>query len=304
MQTETAPHRPGIQQFENQTLRLNNGRVLGYAEYGDPDGVPVLALHGTPGSRLMIRPAHTAAKARHVRLIAPDRPGYGLSDPSPGYSFARWVKDATALLDHLNIERCLLFGVSGGGPYAVALASLAPERVKAVALVSPVGPFGKEVRKDWLLRHRLFFSALPHIPFLMQLVFPPLRRLVLHAPGLPMMLFIRSLGAADREILANPQHVDDLVAAFQDGFRSGSEGVVADLRLFANAWNLPLERAVMPVLVWQGMADLMVPPRAALQLSDRFANAETHCLETAGHFWILDHIDEVLQCLLSRAGSA
>lgn len=278
-------------------LRLPDGRLMGYAEYGERGGIPLLAIHGTPGSRLMMQPADEIARAKGIRLVAPDRPGYGLSSACPNYTLAQWVADIKVLLDFLEIDRFLLFGVSGGGPYAVALATLMPDRVRSVALVSPVGLFDEGVRKQWSSRHALFFSILPRFPLLMKLVFSILRLFVLHAPRPLMTIFSRTLGEADRHILSDPLHIEQLLMAFQDGFRNGIDGALFDLQLFSSRWQLPFEQATMPIILWQGMGDQMVPQRGAFLLANSLPNVDAISLESAGHFWILDHVEEVLERL-------
>jgi len=112
-----------------QIYRLSDGRRLGYAEYGDPTGHPVIALHGTPGSRYMFEVADAAARARGLRIIAPERPGYGRSDVHHFDMLAETAFDIQSLVDALGIDHFALVGVSGGGPYAVAVAALMKERL-------------------------------------------------------------------------------------------------------------------------------------------------------------------------------
>ena len=120
-------------------LTLPDGRRLACAEYGDPNGLPVLALHGTPGSRLMFALANGAARVRGIRLIAPERPGYGLSDYRPSESLARIAEDLSAVADAYGLDRFAIIGVSGGAPFAVAAAASMPDRISLLALVCPVG---------------------------------------------------------------------------------------------------------------------------------------------------------------------
>ena len=110
-------------------LKLTDGRRLACAEFGDPNGLPVIALHGTPGSRLMYAVANTAAWERGIRLIAPDRPGYGLSDCRQSDSLVSAVEDLRIVADAYELERFAVIGVSGGAPYAVAVAAAMPDRV-------------------------------------------------------------------------------------------------------------------------------------------------------------------------------
>jgi pimeloyl-ACP methyl ester carboxylesterase len=101
----------------DKTIRLPDGRHLGYAEYGDPDGIPLLYFHGTPGSRLQARLFDAPAREVGVRMVAPERPGYGLSDVHPQRTLLDWVQDMEVLADRLHLERFAVMGVSGGGPH-------------------------------------------------------------------------------------------------------------------------------------------------------------------------------------------
>jgi pimeloyl-ACP methyl ester carboxylesterase len=101
---------------EGAQLVLRDGRRLGYAQYGQPDGEPIVYFHGHPGSRLEARLAHEPAAAPGLRVIALDRPGYGLSDFLPGRAITDWPADVTAAADALGIGRFSVAGASGGGP--------------------------------------------------------------------------------------------------------------------------------------------------------------------------------------------
>lgn len=121
--------------LRDATVTLPDGRRLAYTEWGVPDGKPVLYFHGTPGSRLWC-PDEQATVAAGVRLIAPDRPGFGGSDPQDGRTYAEWPHDVEALADALRIPTFGVVGVSAGGPYAAGCAALMPGRVGRAALVS------------------------------------------------------------------------------------------------------------------------------------------------------------------------
>jgi pimeloyl-ACP methyl ester carboxylesterase len=110
-------------------VNLPDGRSLGYAEYGDPSGKPVLFFPGTPSSRLLHPPEGPTASLG-ARLIVVERPGFGLSDFQPGRTLLDWPDDVVALADALDIERFAVAGLSAGGPYvateAVAVAREQP----------------------------------------------------------------------------------------------------------------------------------------------------------------------------------
>ena len=123
-----------------EVLRLSDGRRLGYAGYGDCHGAPVMFFHGTPGSRRVARWADQAARRHGIRLIAPDRPGFGLSDFQPGRTLGAWPKDVVELADALRLERFAVAGVSGGGPYVAACAWRLADRLSHAGIISGMGP--------------------------------------------------------------------------------------------------------------------------------------------------------------------
>jgi len=151
----------------NQTIKLADGRKLGYDEFGSQDGRPVFYFHGTPSSRLewQLFGSDALAKALRLRLIVPDRPGMGLSSFAAGRRISDWPADVASLADHLGMQRFAVLGYSGGGPYAVACALALPERLTRVGVVSGAGPFDQPGLTDgsaqaicnfssWCMRNR------------------------------------------------------------------------------------------------------------------------------------------------------
>ena len=127
---------------EDHLLKLDDGRTVGYATWGDPDGTPVFIVHGTPGSRLVLFPGLDDPGwlgRRRVRFVGVDRPGYGYSDPWPEADLLDCAEDLVRVADDLGLGRFSALGFSGGGPCAIALSVLVPERVGGVAVVSGLG---------------------------------------------------------------------------------------------------------------------------------------------------------------------
>src|SRR5512143_1327078 len=103
-------------------LHLRDGRALGYGEYGKPDGIPIVFFPGMPSTRLFAGLLHEPALAAGVRLIAPERPGYGLSQPSRHGTLLGYAEDIVELADALRLDQFVVIGASGGGPYPLAFA--------------------------------------------------------------------------------------------------------------------------------------------------------------------------------------
>ncbi len=102
---------------KNRRIKLRDGRALGYAEFGSPEGEPVFYFHGFPNSRVdwLISDPDDAAGALNTRIIAPDRPGYGLSDYQRGRKLLDWPQDVLELANALQIDKFAVLGISGGG---------------------------------------------------------------------------------------------------------------------------------------------------------------------------------------------
>jgi pimeloyl-ACP methyl ester carboxylesterase len=121
-------------------LTLRDGRRLAYSELGDPTGIPIIHHHGMPGSRLEHQAEPDFYRSMGVRVITPDRPGYGLSDPNPGRLLLDWPSDVAELADSLGIARFGVLGLSGGGIYALACGAAIPHRLTDVVVTGCPGP--------------------------------------------------------------------------------------------------------------------------------------------------------------------
>jgi pimeloyl-ACP methyl ester carboxylesterase len=274
---------------------LSDGRRVGYADYGDPRGLPVFALHGTPGSRFMFALADLAARERGLRLIAPERPGYGLSGYRRHASLFDHATDIIALADALGIGRFAVIGVSGGGPYAVATAATAPGRIALLALVGPMGPIadcGRQIRMS--SRHRLLFGTLARWPLAIGAFFQGLRALLRRAPDLAYRGLMARVPLTDRKVLARDDVRASLHAAVGEGLRGGIDGAMQDVRLFCAPWGLPLSRLDASSVLWQGSDDNIVPPEAAYWLADTLPNCRLDVIQGAGHYWVFGQFGMVL----------
>ncbi len=286
---EEAPDR------SSQVLRLADGREIGFAEYGDPQGLPVLALHGTPGSRFMFALTDQGARLRRLRVIAPERPGYGLSPFRRQETLAQEAADLKALAEALELGRLALIGVSGGGPYAVAAASAMPEDVALLALINPVGPIAEcQSRIRMSKTHRLVFTRACRSSAACTTFFWSLRKLVRFAPGLAYRALKQRVPRADRLVLAREDVRDNLQEALTEGLRPGIDGALQDVRLYCANWRLALRDIDVSAVLWQGSDDAIVPPGAAYDLAETLPNCRLDVVQGGGHYWIFTEFDRVL----------
>ena len=279
----------------DQVLRLADGRGLGFRIYGDADGTPLLFLHGTPGSRLEFAIAHETGKELGLALVAPDRWGYGLSDVPDTPSLPAFAADMAALMDHLGHRRFAVGGISGGGPYAAAVAACLASRVSALALISPVGPIADAACAASLpALHRFSFTVLPALPILTAGIFGIFRWSLAHSPDLASRLATLRGGRPDRELIVQPQICERLLASFREGLRPGMRGPITDLALFSRPWGIDLEAIAAPARLWIGTADKAVPLVAARALAERISGCACEELQGEGHLWVAANYARVL----------
>jgi pimeloyl-ACP methyl ester carboxylesterase len=278
-----------------RVLQLPTGPV-GLAEYGDPDGAPVLALHGAPASRLMFAIADEPARAAGLRIIAPDRPGYGLTPMDALPALASRTAGLESLADVLGLERFAVLAISGGAPYGVALASRLGARITALALVSPMGPVAdfaassEAARRAVPFVQRRFFRHLPYRRF-----FPPLAglaaRVFMVLPNGTSGLAPRLVGDPDAHILVKPHIRAAMLEMTREALRNGAAGGVADLRIYGAPWGVDFRRVCAPATLWQGTQDRVVPAAAALYLARHIPGCRLVSIEGAGHFWVFESLD-------------
>lgn len=280
------------------TVRLPDGRRIGYRLSGAATGPAILALHGTPGSRFKFAAADAIAASVGVRIIGIDRWGYGLTDRHPRPTLAAFADDMAGLLDCLEIDRVNVMGVSGGGPFAVAVAAERPERVQRLAVVSPVGLIRETAPgPGYRPFHRFCFEVLPHIPGATRLVFAAYRAFLRTSPALAVRVVTARAGAVDRAVVMRPDMRVALAETFCAGLQPGVDGPVIDLQLFSRPWEIRLDRITAPTQVWLGRHDTNVPIAAVEALAGAIRGARLIRVSDAGHFWIATRFSEVLHWL-------
>lgn len=247
----------------DRTLRARDGRQIGFATFGDPEAAfSVFYFHGFGSSRLEARIGHAIALQRNVRLVALDRPGFGLSDPLPEPRITDAAADVAAVADELGVERFALVSVSAGGPYALATAARLPERVSGVALVSSPAPYAASGGARHMdLRARLFLVWLPRFaPFALGPIYDRLSRLSDRDPQGLLRLVAANLPSSERRAFTSPEIAAVFMDASYEAFRSGTAGAIAEHRLLARDWGFDVADVCAPVWLWHGETDSASPP--------------------------------------------
>jgi pimeloyl-ACP methyl ester carboxylesterase len=265
-------------------LTLADGRTLAYAERGEPVGYPVVFHHGTPGSRHGHHPDPEVY--RGIRFLTFDRPGYGLSDPLPGRRVADVAADASALADHLGLERFAVFGASGGGPHALACAALLPDRVERALVMVGAAPsddpefdFTAGMAEVNLIE---FGAALEGEDALAAVLAPWVEQVADDPEGMLDRL-AAELPDYDREVVSRPEIRGELLASFGESVRQGARGWIDDDLAFAAPWGFDLADVRPEVRLLQGELDVLVPRAHCEYLAGKLPRATFELVPGAGH---------------------
>lgn len=245
---------------------LSDGRTLSYTTAGDPNGDPIIVHHGTPGSRLFAALLDDSAEDTGIRLVTPDRPGYGHSTPPPDeWGWTEWRSDVEELLDSESIETAGVLGFSGGGPFAISAGT--SDRIAEIGLVSALIPPAEGM-----------LASLARAPVVLRTMF----RL---SYGIARLLGPTAVVKqyTDRNV---PNTITERVAAnFHEAFQQGIGAVTRESRMAAMAAFNP-KPSRTPIRAWHGRADENAPLRSLLTFAEN-----TGCRVKAGNS---DHLGTVL----------
>jgi pimeloyl-ACP methyl ester carboxylesterase len=277
------------------SVRLRDGRTLAYAEWGDPDGWPVLGCHGSPSSRLERHVEDPETYRRWgVRFVVPDRPGFGRSDPLPGRRVLDWPDDVGQLLEHLGIDRFAVLSLSGGAAYALACAHVFGDRVHAVGVLGGAPP--PDVPWPWPRWVPDPVRRAAHRPTPARLLQPVFAPAALRPALIPRYLQVR-LNPADRRVLGRTEVRRILAGTFTEGLRNGPAALAEDRALLFRPWGFPLASVRQHVHIWHGTQDWMVPAALGRALGAMLPRASVHWFAGEGHFLVFDHAAEVYAAL-------
>jgi len=281
-----------------------DGRALRVEEGGDPAGRPVLMHHGTPGTGHLYGPHAADARERGIRLIAYDRPGYGGSTAQPGRSVADCALDVVVISEALGIDRLAVWGVSGGGPHALACAALLPDLVVAAASLASIAPYGAAgldyfagMGQENIDDTRLTLEDEPAARA--KLGDDRDRMLALTADDMvnafPTLLSAVDAAAQTREL------AEYLVWCNRDGLADGGEGWWDDGMAHLKPWGFSFETIQVPVQLWHGQHDQFVPYQHGEWLASRIPGIDAHLTREDGHVTLIQgRIPEVHAWLLGR----
>jgi len=240
------------------------------------------------------------AKSKGLRVIAPDRPGYGLSDFKPRRSIPDWASDVSELAGRLGLEKFAVLGVSGGGPYAAACAGQLPDRLTAAGMVCSVAPLeAPDATKGMvgLTRWLLFFAR--HAPWLAQKLAGTFLMAIWGKGEQPIPPQIEArLSETDQRALSNPDLRQMLTDSSIEALRRGVAGAAWDGLLYSRPWGFRLQEIRARVHLWQGERDVIVPAAMGHYLARMIPHCEAKFYPEDGHFSLaFSRMEEIVEAL-------
>ncbi|MFX0184948.1 MAG: alpha/beta fold hydrolase [Candidatus Hodarchaeota archaeon] len=284
-------------------IELSDGRSLGYAEYGDPQGKPLFYFHGRDGSRIEAAfGKEESAADLGIRFICLDRPGMGLSEYKKSRRLLDWPDDVLELAAQLGFERFAVLGGSGGAPYALACAYKIPKHLTACAIVSGLGPY--ELSKKWVdRRNKNLLLIARHFPRLYRL----LLWLIMGRKINDKIWWEKNyerlnkmLPEPDQKIVRDLRVKERMISKTVEAFRQGSKGPAHDFKLYAKPWGFNLKEISeeLKVFIFHGEADRTVPIPIAKSMYEQIPNCGTKIYPNEGHLSVfINNFSEIVKSI-------
>jgi pimeloyl-ACP methyl ester carboxylesterase len=281
----------------DSTLTLPDGRTLAYTDIGAPDGRVAFYCHGAPGSRLELVALDGAFADVGIRVITADRPGYGGSTPRAGRTTADWADDVVDLADHLGVERFAVMGLSSGGPYAVACASLLGDRINGLIVAAGNTDMSWPEASDGYLQSELDIMAMDDEDAAVAWC---IERYGADGSGFFGGAGDMDLGEADNAWLADEANLTSLITTMGEAFRHGVVGYAHDITVQGRAWTFEPGTIAAPTIVVHGVDDRLVPIEHSRHTAAAIPGAERRELPGVGHLSLGHHLPELVAEVTAR----
>jgi pimeloyl-ACP methyl ester carboxylesterase len=282
----------------DNSIKLPDGRVLGYAEYGDSLGYPIFYFHGGQESRLSSKFMDSTAKKLNIRIISPDRPGVGISTFQENRQFLDWGNDIAELADFLGLNKYSIFGLSGGAPHVLACLISDSSRIENASIVSGATPYDyKGTLKGMWFPVKLihWFASWKNDKQLRKFMQNDFDGLV-NKPEKRIKQFQNYLPAPDKKLMTeHPEYGWEFIEGSKESYKQGIDAVVQEWKLYVSDWKMELSLIHSPVSLWYGSSDKMAPTYRGHYYKKELPNSKLKVIDNEGHFSLIrNHLEEIL----------
>jgi pimeloyl-ACP methyl ester carboxylesterase len=297
---------------DSQTMTLSDGRTLGYAQFGHPQGYPLIYFHGYPSSRLEGSAIDSIALRRRIKLLTLDRPGFGLSTFVPDRKIMDWPSDVREFAQHAGLKKFAVMGGSGGGPYALACAkSLPSDMMTAVGLLAPAGPWDKAGHQDVMWSAWFTYLAAWYSPTLFKIAadgaigsarwLAETKRVqgwidaLLEAEHKKQQEEAWDLGDEESKSRTVEEKRKRAVRMLLEAFAQGSQASVQEARLLTGDWGFKFEDITYDkIQIWHGTKDINAPIGQIRYMAEHLPHVALKEYEGEDHFEVVKHIKEII----------
>ncbi len=283
-----------------RTLLLDDNRLMTYQEYGDPAGQPLIICHSVLGCRLELAlNGHRLAAERGIRLIIPDRPGFGGSDAKPFSGFTEWCNDLRQLADALKLEEFYLAGYAMGGRYAMAAAVVMPRRIKKLVLISVgLAPRTEEDLKLSIPIYRMNLRLARDLPQVHRIFVSIMRKGIISNPKRFLNFMAAKMGPSDAAAFQTKDFQDAFYKILAEGIHQGGLGFAHEVAVLMQDWDFDPATITIPLDQWHGVTDNHVPFVLAKRLADQLPQVNLRTVPKMGHYLYFSQFGEILDGMI------
>lgn len=282
----------------DKKIELRSGETIGVGDFGAKEGKPVFYFHGLPGSRIEVSLAHRHAEKLGIRMLALDRPGFGLSTHQPRRIIMDWSPIVREIADRHGFDKFSILAVSGGTPYGLACAAAFPERLDKLGIIVGVPSH------DWYRKMAepkgsgKFIKRILSFPESVLSVSVILAKWYIQITKGKMMSDRAGelLPPVDLEVVTDEKYKPTFERNIQEAFGESAEGIKKDIELLISPWGFDPGSVRVPVELWYGGQDWIVPPETEQELIRKIPDITANYLPDEGHFSLpIRHFRDILE---------
>ncbi|MFJ8090636.1 alpha/beta fold hydrolase [Lysinibacillus sp. NPDC095746] len=276
------------------SIILEDGHLLNYKIYGNPKNNPIIYLHGFGSSASGLYINENKLDAKNFYVIAINRPGYG-SSSLKHYNMTYFSRDIKSLLEKLNLDMVDIIGWSAGGTYAQIFASIYPDCVKSLTLISSAIPLkGKNTKNDLPINWKFISFFNSYFPLMTKYYFKKLSKKINHHIETTVKDSIDKMPEADQSV-ANQRHFQEVITkAAVEAYQNNGLAVYYDAVAMTEKVSLNYAARPYKIYIWHGEKDNVWPLKTAKTLNKLYTDSSFHIIENKGHLLYLSYFDEIV----------